>query len=104
TVVTCYHCVVRTSRRAYRRDLLYNPSRRTSDLPNAPAITFIDAGDPSTTLLPDAASTWISSTVYKAVFQVNDAGVEIGDIAVERSEELTSELQSRENIVCRLLL
>lgn len=53
--------------------------------PIAPAITFLAAGDPSTTLLPDAASTWISSTVYKAVFQVNDAGVEIGDIAVEVS-------------------
>src|SRR5690606_41620430 len=28
----------------------------------------------------------------------------LGDVAVDRSEEHTSELQSRENLVCRLLL
>src|SRR5690606_33766687 len=37
----------------------------------------------------------------KQVFDVNDANVTLSNV---RSEEHTSELQSRENLVCRLLL
>src|SRR5690606_39927771 len=61
--------------------------------------------------LPLCAVVWLNFQLHPAIqgwhFQltaqcsINDTD---GHIAIQRSEEHTSELQSRENIVCRLLL
>src|SRR5690606_39821776 len=39
------------------------------------------------------------------VIEIEEAGAQVGEVVIgDRSEEHTSELQSRENLVCRLLL
>src|SRR5688572_31152095 len=43
----------------------------------------------------------VGSVLTKEVLKVQDT---LADLAVERSEEHTSELQSQSNLVCRLLL
>src|SRR5436309_6007572 len=70
------------------RDLQSFPTRRSSDLPRASAPAPTPAGTPSPTPTPTPAWRWASAMASRPA----------------RSEEHTSELQSRENLVCRLLL
>src|SRR5690606_41392227 len=81
---------------AAHRDLHSFPTRRSSDLPLADAIEYVQ---------------YAEDRGFEAVWQaesrlVRDAIVPMAAFAAttRRSEEHTSELQSRENLVCRLLL
>src|SRR5690606_40129849 len=88
-----------------RRDLHSFPTRRSSDL-----------GDAASTSPTPAATTWRSSPSRTAAgprvsslgtARGSSEGARPGRVHVWwyfRSEEHTSELQSRENLVCRLLL
>src|SRR5690606_41454757 len=80
------------------------PTRRSSDLADGPGtrVTLVlQLLGAHLHLLAFGFQAFIFGTreVEAALLQVGDDGVEIG-----RSEEHTSELQSRENLVCRLLL
>src|SRR5207302_4808888 len=44
------------------------------------------------------------AAILEAVDRFKDRGIVGGRVGIDRSEEHTSELQSRENLVCRLLL
>src|SRR5690606_42077563 len=95
----------------YHFDLHYFPTRRSSDLVS------------TTVLTPFQAVLWAAMFNFAAYFIFKDHGVgetiaktvreQIGlnvilsgliAAIIWRSEEHTSELQSRENLVCRLLL
>src|SRR5690606_40603414 len=80
------------------------PTRRSSDLISARERTLLG-------LFRNAFTVVLSVLVFMLVLSqigVNIApllaGVGVVGLAVGRSEEHTSELQSRENLVCRLLL
>src|SRR5690606_41623462 len=88
------------------------PTRRSSDLTGATNYTWTPATGLSCTNCPDPVASPTTTTTYTVVGSddfgcTGEATVMIiiqtvcGDI---RSEEHTSELQSRENLVCRLLL
>src|SRR5690625_6537005 len=59
-------------------------------------------------LLSDRVDEWLMShlAVYsgKTLQDVGKGELDLGDLDTERSEEHTSELQSRGHLVCRLLL
>src|SRR5690606_41868249 len=100
----------RSSRPAHRPDLHSFPTRRSSDL------TVLTISNLVKSFAGDGRS------AAGRVFAVNDVSLEVGEgemftllgpsgcgktttlRSVARSEEHTSELQSRENLVCRLLL
>src|SRR5207302_10226418 len=91
------------------------PTRRSSDLPSAlvvrttdtPVWTLVSVTFASRTIPPDASRT-VPTT--EAVSNCADArgipktSTPSRQSRLARSEEHTSELQSRENLVCRLLL
>src|SRR5690606_42040707 len=93
---------------AYRdpRDLHSFPTRRSSDLADVVVLKVQPLGGPRRALevaqrcgLPVVVSSALETSVGMA------AGVAVAAaIPTDRSEEHTSELQSRENLVCRLLL
>src|SRR5690606_40368082 len=94
------------------RDLHSFPTRRSSDLVAnfilAIAIfTFLFSIFGSAVQPPVVGDVMEDTPAAEAGFQPGDRVLAIGGRTVEsfeRSEEHTSELQSRENIVCRLLL
>src|SRR5690606_39907676 len=77
----------------------------------AGALTTISCG-PKDEVKPEKKKTKMVNVVYKINSQVKDlklnslvvSGFKGQDSTIARSEEHTSELQSRENLVCRLLL
>src|SRR5690606_41246024 len=86
---------------ADHRDLPSFPTRRSSDLAGH------DVAEREVVL----AGALLGDLVHLGLGVVDDvvdlavAGVaHLGDVRADRSEEHTSELQSRENLVCRLLL
>src|SRR5690606_41196635 len=85
------------------RDLHSFPTRRSSDLVDA-------SGDADVAARAGAAveSAYATGEVQSATTTFTLGGVDVPQAAsvprAERSEEHTSELQSRENLVCRLLL
>src|SRR5690606_40751516 len=91
------------SRYGYPRDLHSFPTRRSSDLYNGSKLVRSEraglSSSETTALIENVVTretvAWasIASVVPNAAHHV-----------VQRSEEHTSELQSRENLVCRLLL
>src|SRR5690606_39600762 len=83
------------SRSGDHRDLLSFPTRRSSDLVGP-------SSEPGAHIGPV-----ISKAQYERIQGLIDTGIKEGARLVAgglRSEEHTSELQSRENLVCRLLL
>src|SRR5690606_41115010 len=91
------------------------PTRRSSDLiirklRNTSLLVFenMDRGRIYAALSVDAISISVSSgaiiNATSAVVMLGFVFVYIGVLSTTRSEEHTSELQSRENLVCRLLL
>src|SRR5690606_41353929 len=104
---SCSYCVFLCSHSRYPRDLHSFPTRRSSDL-------FIQ-GDGFAVHILSAGQQELSGKFARSgsdKFAGLDVGRGRGDIPLldgctarfERSEEHTSELQSRENLVCRLLL
>src|SRR5690606_40191021 len=96
------------------RDLPAFPTRRSSDLAGLAALMAPPDGGAQTA----ADEAYVEPLLYQAL-ETEKSGVEVpwsnpatgssGTIVIERtfyrrSEEHTSELQSRENLVCRLLL
>src|SRR5690606_41868664 len=85
------------------------PTRRSSDLRHAAkAVGVLNAGR-VIGLQPRAAPGEPAHTgrrpgLARMGAQPVDAGIKSRHVAPQRSEEHTSELQSRENLVCRLLL
>src|SRR5207302_8428396 len=78
------------------RDLHSFPTRRSSDLDNhtrAEQVAYRDRISPGNA---DGICDWSKDVSQQSLQAANFAGT--------RSEEHTSELQSRENLVCRLLL
>src|SRR5690606_41356371 len=84
------------------------PTRRSSDLPSAISPPLINA-----TNLPALASSNICSRISTISLLASPGVTHPGNATMflsliyassSRSEEHTSELQSRENLVCRLLL
>src|SRR5436309_6811979 len=59
---------------------------------------------PRSTLFPYTTLFRSSQFCHRGSRVVREDGAERGDARMRRSEEHTSELQSRENLVCRLLL
>src|SRR5690606_41519646 len=99
-----FHCY------AHLRDLHSFPTRRSSDLRspvrmNSPSISLSSALRLSPCMTRILTAVWSSRLVVKifarAVGTVVFCGISSSKL---RSEEHTSELQSRENLVCRLLL
>src|SRR5690606_13767492 len=63
-----------------------------------------DAVDLSGSYIRQATGVTVTVTkIGPSTYRINDAGG-LGEEFLDRSEEHTSELQSRENLVCRLLL
>src|SRR5690606_40451829 len=102
---TCHHDAAHALPRAF-------PTRRSSDLPLAgeylravawglPAIATFAALRHLTEATSDAIPSVVIAVAASALNFVLDLGLIHGRF---RSEEHTSELQSRENLVCRLLL
>src|SRR5690349_23270933 len=81
------------------RDLHSFPTRRSSDLPAR-------AGEVARAYIAgrQLLVRFTTALASVAVERVLDGLVMVGLMAVERSEEHTSELQSRRDLVCRLLL
>src|SRR5690606_41621713 len=100
------------SRAADHLDLHSFPTRRSSDLQRAAAARC--GRSPRTALPPTPPSSRtglprpLDSRSARLLEQGRDHRLELGrdhgGVAQGRSEEHTSELQSRENLVCRLLL
>src|SRR5690606_40146027 len=104
-----------TYRYGAHRDLPPFPTRRSSDLSGkvSGSFTLASASAQTALVLTDAAGAQHrielgTRAPGDVAFQVDPAklGLPAGSygLSVERSEEHTSELQSRENLVCRLLL
>src|SRR5690606_41562197 len=91
-----------------RRGLSSFPTRRSSDL-KAPSISETLDGAKSLAVLnvdqltPELVNQTLN-IVLKYEGYLQRARENLVEIATARSEEHTSELQSRENLVCRLLL
>src|SRR5690606_41431359 len=102
-----HHCT------AARRDLPSFPTRRSSDLGDV-AIALCHLADRAKLKLTVTGCDISQTALDYARSQASRAGVDVRWIARNvlidgidqdyRSEEHTSELQSRENLVCRLLL
>src|SRR5690606_39857268 len=96
---------------ARRRQLPSLPTRRSSDLTPAPAqdggATSRSRSESTTAWVrswaPSLASTRLMYTLVVPCEMPSAAAISVLDLP-SRSEEHTSELQSRENLVCRLLL
>src|SRR5690606_41789112 len=99
------------SQRKLHRDVPPFPTRRSSDLTvrraakssgisRACALILISAASTISPCTPSAGATWRSARSAASTLRSRKAVA----LAATRSEEHTSELQSRENIVCRLLL
>src|SRR5690349_22425186 len=80
----------------HHRDLHSFPTRRSSDLLNSEFITFT----------PRSTVIWMARFQYRtAAWRSSSSGPDHRySGSTERSEEHTSELQSRRDLVCRLLL
>src|SRR5690606_41824042 len=94
--------VLSSARAGLRRELPSFPTRRSSDLRATPHVTAKRARGPGTPGIrsPDGCcGPVVSSTAPVVMRTILD-----GERMPGRSEEHTSELQSRENLVCRLLL
>src|SRR5690606_41639659 len=99
------------SRLCARRARRSFPTRRSSDLPMA---TLDISQQIPKTSDQRQMDQWQRTGVYAAGLALTDAGIagkaelldrtDVVAAAGNRSEEHTSELQSRENLVCRLLL
>src|SRR5690606_40765211 len=83
------------------RNLHSFPTRRSSDLPDSPGPS-VSQTNGSPTVLPDPDVFEPPASGGKG--QAPNPNTVIVANPVDRSEEHTSELQSRENLVCRLLL
>src|SRR5690606_41384899 len=104
---TQYRCIsVLYTCRAHRQ-LPSFPTRRSSDLPARPTHPLPDPHPRLPTLPPSrqpAADRGLTRTTKGPATRRGPEGRRgRGDVS-RRSEEHTSELQSRENLVCRLLL
>src|SRR5690606_41725362 len=84
------------------------PTRRSSDLKAPNTIKRTDLRSQVVALLRAriVSGELAMNHVYSAAALAKDMGISITPVreAILRSEEHTSELQSRENLVCRLLL
>src|SRR5690606_42073247 len=91
---------------SYHAALRSFPTRRSSDLMRALLVLFMTAATVDGGLGYDVATSALIYGLYTSlVYLVNLPGGWIADrLLGQRSEEHTSELQSRENLVCRLLL
>src|SRR5690606_39898711 len=101
-------CPCRLQRSGARRDLHSFPTRRSSDLnpwPSSDWAAFVsERGFPAALLLAFALI-GIGARAMRRLVGAGDADEALGAaVLLARSEEHTSELQSRENLVCRLLL
>src|SRR5690606_40334742 len=90
----------------HHRDLHSFPTRRSSDLPSPRAeaeVRLTDSLFAPGAHLPDTAAVhdWVAGMSRRVWMRTQRAALDELD---GRSEEHTSELQSRENLVCRLLL
>src|SRR5690606_40034285 len=94
-------------------DLPSFPTRRSSDLLRNSSSFFENAANPGGLVSGPAGLSEDDADKLQTFFNTNFTGEKSGKIAVIgadlkftpfRSEEHTSELQSRENLVCRLLL
>src|SRR5207253_8822165 len=87
-------------------DLPSFPTRRSSDLPPETLAAFRDHGRPRPSLETDLTEAMDTlDDLDKAGISLREVtGDLLADEVVERSEEHTSELQSRGHLVCRLLL
>src|SRR5690606_41470466 len=86
-----------------RRDLPSFPTRRSSDLRHQPGV---EDGETATEDREEVESHPQQRDLCRrggAVLGLHEVA-ELTDAQLERSEEHTSELQSREKLVCRLLL
>src|SRR5439155_3824806 len=96
---------------AYPRDRHSFPTRRSSDLRILSA-EFVDRGIRVNTLSPGPTDTAMfgrfpgeeQGEAVKDVLRTNNPSKRMADPLEIRSEEHTSELQSRGHLVCRLLL
>src|SRR5690606_39723559 len=94
------------------RNRLSVPIRRSSDLPSACSPSSRDSSNASTSAGPRSTSTPRSSPSPPATSSASPSrpssspasSASTPTSGSKRSEEHTSELQSRENLVCRLLL
>src|SRR5207302_8033518 len=91
------------------------PTRRSSDLKTNPASANVDSvvSPTATVLLCTTGTRWIQVSQYRSgsnSLRQNPEREKLpktltnSPLTGKRSEEHTSELQSRENLVCRLLL
>src|SRR5690606_40155992 len=86
------------------------PTRRSSDLPK-PTVSFLPetVNDPISdnarlTFPCTAQPPFSSNSLNRSSFAHTSEDLALTELFLTRSEEHTSELQSRENLVCRLLL
>src|SRR5207302_8879330 len=104
-IISFFHCT------SHHRDLHSFPTRRSSDLTmrtavRCPPAVFMRARfvtcsmSFNDTRMPETS---IIIRTYNEEKHLPEL-IEVSGIRVSRSEEHTSELQSRENLVCRLLL
>src|SRR5690606_40158169 len=87
------------------RDLHSFPTRRSSDLTDNASISF-QMQEPPLSAAPvqpgEVVDQGESASAHDSTSNALDD--EVREVSSSRSEEHTSELQSRENLVCRLLL
>src|SRR5690606_41271433 len=94
----------------HRLDLHSFPTRRSSDLcsrnfaPHSSAFSLRSAWTTAAVTGPPAATFSRSNSNTRASALLAPLTLSMGATSPCRSEEHTSELQSRENLVCRLLL
>src|SRR5690606_39849322 len=95
-------------RAAHRPDPHSFPTRRSSDLEIFPALdgnALVNASSPTGLIHTILHGAELPSTAQRpARLRMQGYAWRLNDDEVARSEEHTSELQSRENLVCRLLL
>src|SRR5207247_10497905 len=86
--------------------LLALPTRRSSDLFSTSASVTVDVKllGLSVTYCTRRRSGWRNSSGWLARYVASSSSVALAAATMGRSEEHTSELQSRVEIVCRLLL
>src|SRR5690606_39994520 len=102
----CSYAVALHGCRARRR-LPSSPTRRSSDLGAGlrPSLEELPQASSSSSSSRAASSSWSASApIWRALSRPRLARPVVITRAKARSEEHTSELQSRENLVCRLLL